>query len=82
MISVFMGLLLRRHFVGRSFFNGLYKIPMAVPGIIAALMIMTLAERGGFLDRLVAPLGIALPRLIRDPYGIGVILTTDRKSVV
>src|ERR1035437_5934397 len=80
-ISVFMGLLLRRHFVGRSFFNGLYKIPMAVPGIIAALMIMTLAERGGFLDRLVAPLGIALPRLIRDPYGIGVILTTVWKQV-
>ncbi len=80
-ISIGLALLLRRHFVGRAVFNGLYKIPMAVPGIIAALIVMTLAERGGFLDRLAAPLGLALPRLIRDPWGVGVILTSVWKQV-
>jgi putative spermidine/putrescine transport system permease protein len=80
-IAIGLALLLRRHFVGRAVFNGLYKIPMAVPGIIAALIVMTLAERGGFLDRLAAPLGLTLPKLIRDPWGVGVILTSVWKQV-
>ncbi len=81
LISIALALLLRRHFWGRRLFNGLYKIPMAVPGIIAALVVMTLAERGGFLDRLAAPLGLELPRMIRDPWGIGVILASVWKQV-
>jgi putative spermidine/putrescine transport system permease protein len=80
-ISTALALLLRRHFAGRALFSGLYKIPMAVPGIIAALIVMTLAERGGFLDRLVAPMGLSLPKLIRDPWGVGVILTSVWKQV-
>lgn len=80
-LSIGLALLLRHHFRGRAWFNGLYKIPMAVPGIIAALIIMTLAERGGFLDRLAAPIGLTLPRMLRDPWGIGVILTTVWKQL-
>ncbi|WP_093178961.1 ABC transporter permease [Variovorax sp. YR266] len=80
-LSIGLALLLRRHFRGRAWFNGLYKIPMAVPGIIAALIVMTLAERGGFLDRLAAPFGLALPRLVRDPWGVGVILTSVWKQL-
>ncbi|WP_198083423.1 ABC transporter permease [Variovorax sp. E3] len=80
-LSIGLALLLRRHFRGRAWFNGLYKIPMAVPGIIAALVVMTLAERGGFLDRLAAPLGLALPRLVRDPWGVGVVLTSVWKQL-
>jgi putative spermidine/putrescine transport system permease protein len=80
-ISIGLALLLRKHFAGRALFNGLYKIPMAVPGIIAALIVMTLAERGGFLDRLAMPLGITLPKMIRDPWGIGVIVTSVWKQL-
>jgi putative spermidine/putrescine transport system permease protein len=79
--AIGLALLLRHHFWGRAWFNGLYKIPMAVPGIIAALVVMTLAERGGFLDRLAAPLGLTLPRLVRDPWGVGVILTSVWKQL-
>lgn len=80
-LSIALALLLRRHFAGRAWFNGLYRLPMAVPGIIAALLVMTLAERGGFLDRVAAPLGITLPRLIRDPWGVGVIITSVWKTL-
>lgn len=80
-LAVALAQLLRRPFRGRALFNGLYKLPMAVPGIIAALIVMTLAERGGLLDRLAAPLGLVLPRLLRDPWGIGVILTTAWKQL-
>jgi len=81
LLSVAVALLLRRHFAGRAWFNGLYKLPMAVPGIIAALVVMTLAERGGFLDRVAALLGLSWPRMIRDPWGIGVILSSVWKQL-
>jgi putative spermidine/putrescine transport system permease protein len=80
-ISIGLALLLRRHFYGRALFNGLYKIPMAVPGIIVALMVLTLAERGGFFDRLAAPMGITLPKMVRDEWGIGVIAATTWKQI-
>lgn len=80
-VSVPLALLLRRSFLGRKLFNGLYKIPMAVPGIIVALMVVIVAERGGFLDRVIAPSGLALPKLVRDEWGIGVILATVWKQI-
>ena len=81
LIAIGLALLLRRHFAGRAWFSGIYKLPIAVPGIIAALMVMTLAERGGFLDRLAAPLGLVLPKLVRDPWAFGVILTSVWKQL-
>ena len=80
-LSVIFALLLRRHFVGRALFNGLYKIPMAVPGIVVALVMIVMVERGGFVDRLLYPLGLSLPKLVRDEWGIGVILATTWKQV-
>jgi putative spermidine/putrescine transport system permease protein len=80
-IAVALALLLRRPFRGQALFNGLYKLPMAVPGLIAALVMMTLFESGGLVDRLLEPLGIHMPRLIRDPWGVGVILTSVWKQL-
>jgi ABC-type molybdate transport system permease subunit len=54
---------------------------MAVPSIIVALMVIIVAERGGFLDRLIAPLGLSLPKLVRDDWGAGVILATVWKQI-
>lgn len=79
--SVPLALLLRRSFLGRKLFNGLYKLPMAVPSIIVALMVIIVAERGGFLDRLLTPLGLGLPKLVRDDWGVGVILSTVWKQI-
>lgn len=80
-LAIGLALLLRRPFRGRLLFNGLYKLPMAVPGIIAALIVMTLAERGGLLDRIAQPLGLVMPQLVRDPWGVGVILTSVWKQL-
>lgn len=79
--SIPLALLLRRSFLGRKLFNGLYKLPMAVPSIIVALMVIIVAERGGFLDRLLTPLGLGLPKLVRDDWGVGVILSTVWKQI-
>lgn len=80
-VSVPLALLIRRSFLGRKLFNGFYKLPMAVPGIIVGLMVIVVFERGGFMDRLVAPLGIAMPKLVRDDWGVGVILASVWKQI-
>lgn len=80
-LAIGLALLLRQHFIGRKLFNGLYKIPMAVPSIIASLMVLTLFEQGGFAERLLLPLGVHLPKLVRDPWGVGVIMATTWKQL-
>ncbi|MGV1871939.1 MULTISPECIES: ABC transporter permease [Agrobacterium] len=80
-VSVPLALLISKSFIGRKLFSGLYKLPMAVPGIIVGLMIIVVFERGGFMDRLVAPLGLELPKLVRDDWGIGVILASVWKQI-
>jgi putative spermidine/putrescine transport system permease protein len=81
LVSVPLALLIRHGFWGRKLFNGLYKLPMAVPGIIVALMVIIMAERGGFIDRVIAPFGLSLPKLVRDEWGIGVILASVWKQI-
>lgn len=80
-LSIGLAMLLRKHFLGRKLFNGLYKIPMAVPAIITSLMVLTLFEQGGFIDRLLLPLGLQLPKMVRDQWGVGVILATTWKQL-
>lgn len=81
LISLGLALALRRGFYGQRLFEGLYKIPMAIPSIVVALIVLTLLEQGGALDRVAARWGEALPRLVRDPWGIGVILGTVWKRL-
>ena len=80
-VSIPLALLIRKSFLGRKLFSGLYKLPMAVPGIIVGLMVIVVFERGGFLDRLVAPIGLELPKLVRDDWGVGVILASVWKQI-
>ena len=80
-VSVPLALLIRKSFLGRKLFSGLYKLPMAVPGIIVGLMVIVVFERGGFMDRLFSPVGIALPKLVRDDWGIGVIIASVWKQI-
>lgn len=66
--------LMRRAFPGKRWFGALSRAPITIPGIAVALMMLTLLEQGGFLARSLAPLGIVLPRIVRDPDGIGTVV--------
>jgi putative spermidine/putrescine transport system permease protein len=81
LVSVPLSLAIRRHFLGRRLFSGLYKLPIAVPAIIVGLMLIVVFERGGFVDRAMAPLGISLPKLVRDDWSIGVIIASVWKQI-
>ena len=74
-------MLMRRTFPGRRFFNALYKVPLAVPGIVAGFIVLTLLDRGGIMQRILDPLGIGLPKMVRDPLALGVLLAICWKSI-
>lgn len=80
-VSIGFAVLLRRTFPGRRFFNALYKIPLAVPGVVAGFIVLTLLDRGGIMQRVLDPLGIGLPRMVRDRLALGVLLAISWKSI-
>jgi len=68
-------------FPGRRVFGALYKIPLVVPSIVAAFIVLTLLDRGGIASRVLAPFGLTPPRLVRDPWAIGAVLALSWKAV-
>ena len=80
-VSIGFAVLMRRTFPGRRFFNALYKVPLAVPGIVAGFIVLTLLDRGGIMQRILDPLGIGLPKMVRDPLALGVLLAICWKSI-
>lgn len=80
-IGVPLAALLVRHYPGKAFFGALYKIPLVVPSIVAAFVVLILLDRGGLAHRWAALAGISLPRVVRDPAGIGIILASAWKNV-
>jgi putative spermidine/putrescine transport system permease protein len=94
-ISVPLAALLQKTFIGKKTFEALYKIPLAVPGIIVAFIVITSVDKGGVLHRLfkyyIDPLlpaqlawlklGANWPKFVRDPIGLGVILASSWKNI-
>lgn len=65
--------LLQIRFPGRLVVSVLYKVPLVVPSLVAAFLILSLIGPGGILARLVFHWGWAWPRLVYDRWGWGVI---------
>lgn len=80
-LSLPLAVALARTHPGQKLFNMLYKVPLVVPGIVAAFIVMTMFDRGGLAARVLAPVGIDLPKLVRDQWAIGVIIATGWKAV-
>lgn len=80
-ISLPLAVVLSQTFPGRKLFNGLYKVPLVVPGIVAAFIVMTLFDRGGIAGRVTALVGVDLPKLVRDDWALGVVIATVWKTV-
>lgn len=81
LVAVPLSALMQANEASRRFFGTLYRVPLVVPGIIAAFIVMVMLDRGGMVARLLAPLGIAMPRLVRDEWGMGAIIASCWKSV-
>lgn len=80
-IAIPLAALMQANETSRNLFGTLYKIPLVVPGIVAGFLVLVILDRGGMASRLAAPLGIALPRLVRDQWGIGAIIASAWKTI-
>lgn len=80
-ISVPLAALLQAVFPGKRVFTTLYKMPLVVPGVVAAFIVLILLDRGGEISRLIQPLGLRLPKLIRDDWAIGMVIALAWKAI-
>lgn len=80
-VGVPIAALLVRQFPGKNVFGALYKIPLVVPSIVAAFIILVLLDQGGLAHRWAALVGLRLPRVVRDPAGIGIIFASAWKNI-
>jgi putative spermidine/putrescine transport system permease protein len=74
-------LALRQPFRGAQLFLALFQVPLATPGVVGALMVLILFEQGGFIDRLLSPLGWHSLPIVRDRWGWGVIVALAWKQL-
>ncbi|MGL5137584.1 MAG: ABC transporter permease [Beijerinckiaceae bacterium] len=80
-ISFPLAVAMQRGFPGKKLFSALYKIPLVVPTVVAAFLVLVFLDRGGMISRMLLPFGIALPRLVRDPWAVGVLVAMTWKAV-
>ena len=66
--------LLTLRFPGRRLVMLLYKLPLVVPSLIAAFLVLTMIGPGGMGARLAAQFGLGWPALVHDRAGIGITL--------
>jgi putative spermidine/putrescine transport system permease protein len=69
-----LALLLLFAFPGRGAVMLLAKVPLVVPSLIAAFLVLTMIGPGSMLARLAAHAGLGWPQLVHDRAGIGVTL--------
>jgi putative spermidine/putrescine transport system permease protein len=73
-IATLLTAVLQIDFPGRLFVSVLYKIPLVVPSLVAAFLVLTMIGPGGMAARLLAPLNVAWPSFVDDSSGIGIVI--------
>lgn len=66
--------LLQIDFPGRRLVGVLYKVPLVVPSLVAAFLVMTMIGPGGMAARVLQPLEVEWPNFLHDRSGFGIIL--------
>jgi putative spermidine/putrescine transport system permease protein len=80
-ISLPLAALMQTNAAGRKFFGTLYRIPLIVPSIVAAFLVLVMLDRGGMASRTLSLIGLSLPKLVRDYWGMGVIIASSWKNI-
>jgi putative spermidine/putrescine transport system permease protein len=85
-LAVGAALLIRRTFWGKRLSVFLFQFNLPIPHIVAAIGMLFLLSQSGLLSRLGAQAGLLdapsdFPILVRDPYGIGIIVSYVWKEV-
>ncbi len=86
LLALATALLLRRTFIGKRLAVFLYQLNLPVPHVVAAIGILFLFSQSGLISRTGAQLGVFggpsdFPVLVKDKFGIGIILSFVWKEV-
>ena len=73
-IATAVSALLRTQVPGKRLITFLYKLPLVVPSLIAAFLVLTMIGPGGMLSRLLIPWGIVWPDLLHNRWGTGIVI--------
>ena len=70
-----LALYLRRGFFGQAFFVALMRVPLFMPALVAAFLILNLVAYHGIVNEVLVGLGIIEKplRMLHDDWGIGVV---------
>jgi putative spermidine/putrescine transport system permease protein len=85
-LAVAAALLLRRSFWGKRLAVFMFQFNLPIPHVVAAIGVLFMLSQSGLLSRLGAQMGLVkgpsdFPILVRDRYGIGIILSYVWKEV-
>lgn len=81
LVSLPLAALMLANEKSRKLFGALYRVPLVVPGIVAGFLVLVILDRGGMASRLATPLGLTIPRLVRDDWGLGAIIASSWKAI-
>lgn len=73
-LGLVLSVLLRISFPGRHVISVLYKIPLVVPSLMAAFLVLTLIDQGGIISRIISHYGLQWPDLVHDRWATGMIM--------
>jgi len=59
---------------GKRVLAMLYKVPLVVPSVVAAFLVVTMIGPGGMAARVFSHFGMTWPQLIHDRQGLGVVI--------
>ena len=70
-----LALFLRREFIGKKYFNLVLRMPLFVPALVAAFLILNVLAYHGVVNEALVTLGIAKEplRMTHDDWGVGVV---------
>src|SRR5437879_13312437 len=72
-LSLMTSALLQVRFPGRFIISVLYKIPLVVPSLVAAFLVLTIIDQGGIIARALQTYGLGWRELVHGRYGLGMI---------
>ena len=81
LVAIPLSALMQANETSRNLFGTLYKVPLVVPTIVAGFLVLIILDRGGMASRLLAPLGITMPKVVRDDLGVGAIIASAWKNI-
>ncbi len=85
-LSIYLALILRKKFWGKTAFNYIYKLPLMIPYLVGVALTIVLFANGGIIARFLYALGLIestreFPRILYSHSGLGIMIVYLWKQI-